>query len=66
MDSFALIESYQEDKYLPSYLIYAVHQNQVFHILFAVDAKENNVRVVTVYRPDIKKWHKDLKTRRNR
>jgi len=65
--SFELIESYPEDKYLPSYLLYAVTQGkQVFHILFAADVLENNVRVVTAYHPDDMQWHHDLKTRRNR
>jgi len=67
VDSFELIESYPEDKYLPSYLIYAVHRKtQVIHILFAVDVVEDNVRVVTVYHPDTGQWRKDLKTRRSR
>jgi len=67
VDSFELIESYPEDKYLPSYLVYAMHHgNQVFHVLFAVDVAENNVRVVTVYYPDAMQWRNDLKTRRSR
>jgi len=67
VDSLELIESYPEDKYLPSYLLYAVHHDhQVFHVLFAIDVEENHVRVITVYYPDAIQWCKDLKTRRSR
>jgi hypothetical protein len=46
---------------LPSYLVIAADS---FHILFAVDVAEDNLRVVTAYRPDPGEWEKDLKTRR--
>jgi len=66
VDSFELIESYPEDKYLPSYLVYAIqHNTQVFHVLFAVDVAEENARVVTVYYPDVRQWKRDMKTRRS-
>jgi len=66
VDSFELIESYPEDKYLPSYLVYAVHHgNQVFHVLFAVDGEEEHVRVITVYYPNAMQWRNDLKARRS-
>ncbi|MBN4073275.1 DUF4258 domain-containing protein [Mariprofundus ferrooxydans] len=65
-ESFELIESYPEDKYLPSYLVYAVqHDNQVFHVLFAVDVEEKHVRVITVYYPNAMQWRNDLKARRS-
>lgn len=63
-DSFELIESYPEDKYLPSYLIYAEYQGLVFHVLFAADVPGHNVRVVTAYRPNPREWSVDLKKRR--
>ena len=63
-DYFEIIEEYPRDKYLPSYLVYAKFEEQVFHILFAVDIEADNVRVVTAYRPNPKEWEHDLKTRR--
>ena len=57
---FEIIESYPDDKYLPSYLVLG----RGFHVLFAVDVVGDNVRVVTAYRPDPKDWQQDLKTRR--
>ncbi len=64
VESFEIIESYPEDKYLPSYLVYAYHNNKVFHVLFAADVKNNNVRVVTAYYPAAEKWSEDLKRRK--
>lgn len=61
VDSYAVIESYPEDKYLPSYLVGAPG----FHVLFAVDAEGDNIRVVTAYRPDPEEWEPpDFKRRR--
>jgi len=45
--SFEIIESYPEDKYLPSYLVRAEYAGRVFHVLFATDAEQGNVRIVT-------------------
>jgi len=59
-----VIESYPDDKYFPSYLVLAWHGNDVFHVLFAIDTDNNNVRVVTVYRPNSEIWQNDMKTRR--
>ena len=64
VDLFEIVESYPDDKYLPSYLVYAQSGGTVFHVLFAVDVSADNVRVVTAYRPDPKDWEQDLKTRR--
>jgi Domain of unknown function (DUF4258) len=52
VDSLAIIESYPDDKYLPSYLV----ASPGFHVLFAIDAEDDNVRVVTAYRPDPDEW----------
>jgi hypothetical protein len=61
IDSYEMIESYPDDKYLPSYLVLA---GDTFHVLFAVDVAGDNVRIVTAYRPDPKEWESDLRTRR--
>ena len=52
VDSYAIIEEYPDDKYLPSYLVLGAG----FHVLFAIDNDEDNVRVVTAYRPDPDEW----------
>jgi hypothetical protein len=61
---YEIIETYPEDKYLPSYLVYTRHQNIAFHILFAADVEGDNVRIVTAYYPDPAQWDANLKTRR--
>jgi Domain of unknown function (DUF4258) len=33
VDTYEVIESYPEDKYLPSYLVYATVEDEVFHVL---------------------------------
>jgi hypothetical protein len=64
LESFEIIEAYPDDKYLPSYLVFSNHDNIVFHILFAIDVQNENVRIVTVYRPDPQIWEKGLKRRK--
>jgi hypothetical protein len=66
VDSYEIIESYPEDKYLPSYLLLATSPAVSFHALFAVDVEGDNVRVVTAYRPSPDEWEADLKTRRGK
>lgn len=64
LESFEVIESYPDDKYLPSYLVYTEYQGLAFHVLFAADVPAQNVRVVTAYRPNPREWSADLKKRR--
>jgi len=63
VDSLEIIEAYPDDKYLPSYLVLACAQGDMFHILFSIDTHGDNVRVVTAYRPDPGQWSADLKRR---
>ncbi|CAN5882370.1 hypothetical protein BH23GEM7_BH23GEM7_29060 [soil metagenome] len=62
--TFEIVEAYPGDKYLPSYLVFAEHEEEVIHILFATDTEGDNVRVITAYRPNPEEWEKDLRTRR--
>ena len=63
-EHYEIIEEYPKDKYFPSYLVYSQYQDEIFHVLFAVDVEEDNVRVITAYYPEIKEWKEDFKTRR--
>lgn len=63
-ETYEIIEEYPQDKYLPSYLIYALFNNQVIHLQIAIDREENNIRIITAYKPNLDKWEKDFKTRR--
>lgn len=63
-ESYEIIEAYPEDKYLPSYLVWAMSGSGAFHVLFAIDVGGDNVRIVTAYRPNPDEWDSDLKTRK--
>jgi hypothetical protein len=65
VSTYEIIEAYPEDKYLPSYLVLAENYGVGFHVLFATDIENDNIRVVTAYRPDLEEWEPDLRTRRN-
>ena len=64
VQAYEIIESYPDDKYLPSYLTYTEHWGEQFHVLFAADVEGENVRVVTAYRPSDMEWFPDWRTRR--
>ena len=64
VEALELVETYPDDKYLPSYLVLGRAGADTLHVLVAVDVEGDNVRVVTAYRPDAGEWLDDLKTRR--
>ncbi len=57
VESYEIIEAYPEDKYMPSYLVYARRGGMIFHVLFAVDVPGENVRVITAYHPRPEEWN---------
>ena len=63
-ETYEVIESYPEDKYLPSYLVWATSINGPCHVLVAIDLDGDNVRIVTAYRPNPDEWESDLKFRK--
>jgi hypothetical protein len=64
VDTYEIIEEYPDDKYLPSYLIYAKHGGEVIHVQVATDLKNDRIRLITAYKPTLEKWENDFKTRR--
>ena len=64
IDGYEIVESYPDDKYLPSYLLLGKAAGVNFHALFAVDVEGDNVRIVTAYRPNPNEWETDMRTRR--
>lgn len=63
-ESYEIVESYPDDKYLPSYLVIAHHENQPYHVHVAVDRINDNVRIVTAYKPSRDEWDEGFKARR--
>lgn len=61
---YEIIEQYPDGKYLPSYLVRSEYQNEVLHILFAVDVKSDNIRIITSYRPTREDWEEGFRIRR--
>ena len=66
VDRFEIIEEYQNDKYLPSCLVYSEDGDVKFHIHIALDYKTMAIVFVTAYIPSPEEWLKDLKTRRQK
>ena len=64
VDTIEIVETYPDDKYLPSYLILGRLDADVFHVVVAADVIDDNIRIVTAYRPDGGEWLDDMKTRR--
>ena len=64
IDTYEIIECYPQDKYLPSYLIYAQYEEQIFHIHIATDTENDSVTIITAYKPTLEKWENGFKTRR--
>jgi len=63
-EHYEIIEEYPDDKYFPSYLVCSNYQDKIFHILFAVDIENDNVRAITAYYPSPEEWFNNFKTRR--
>jgi uncharacterized protein DUF4258 len=63
-DSLEIIESYPDDKYLPSFLVRGEFEGRVFHAQIATDVEARNVRVVTMYAPVQDEWDSGLRVRR--
>jgi hypothetical protein len=59
-----IIESYPDDKYLPSFLLRGEIQRLVFHAQVAIDVAGDNIRVVTMYVPSPAEWIKGGRIRR--
>jgi hypothetical protein len=64
VDSPEIIEVYPRDKYLPSFLLRGEQIGFVFHARIATDVVGDNIRVVTMYKPDREKWDESGRTRR--
>jgi len=66
VDSLEIIESYPDDKYLPSFLVRGEWEGTVFHAQIATDVDDRNVRVVTMYLPRADEWDPAFRVRRTR
>ena len=60
-----VIEEYQDDKPFPSLLVAYVEEVPL-HVVISYDHTTSLVYVITVYRPDLRYFENDLKTRRKK
>jgi YgiT-type zinc finger domain-containing protein len=63
---YEVIEKFPKDNFLPCYVVYSEYRDSTFHIIFAIDEEDDNVRVLAAYRPNKDTWEPNLKTRRKR
>jgi len=59
-----LIESYSDDKPYASYLVAGSDGSEIYHVVVAYSEKSETCFIITVYRPDLKYFESDLKTRK--
>ncbi len=60
-----LVETYPEDTPFPSCLVLGyTKQREPLHLVYAVDEIEEKVYIITIYKPDQRKWQKDYKRRK--
>ena len=65
LESLEIVESYPDDKYLPSYLVRGECRDTVIHAHLAADVDDNeNVRVVTMYLPNPDEWEPAFRRRK--
>jgi hypothetical protein len=63
-NSLEIVESYPDDKYLPSFLLRGEVDARVFHVQIATDVQAGNVRIVTMYTPAEEEWDAEFRVRR--
>ena len=63
-ETFEIIESYPDDKYLPSFLVRGESAETIFHAHIAADVEGENIRIVTMYAPNPREWDANLRVRR--
>ena len=59
-----IIEEYPKDFPLPSCLCLCYNNGDNLHCVIGLDRKDDNIRIITVYRPDPLKWDEGFKKRR--
>jgi hypothetical protein len=65
VSTLEMIEEYPHDKYLPSFLFRGEVPEFSFHVLIAADLEGDNLRVVTMYVPDLEQWDYAGRARRS-
>ena len=67
IDNGNVISEYPDDKPYPSVLVHCMVNNEPLHIVYSIDKNEQKEKiyvVITAYRPSVKEWNNNYKTRR--
>ena len=59
-----IITNYPDDKPYPSALLLGFAGNKPLHIVVGFDESDLTCIIITAYKPDLKIWKSDFKTRR--
>ncbi len=59
-----IIEDYPDDKPFPSALFLGLINGEPFHVVVALDSETGRCFIITAYKPDLKHFESDYKTRR--
>ncbi len=59
-----IIEQHSLQRPLPSVLVLGYYNNEALHVMLAVDEAEEMLWIITAYKPSLKEWMEDYKTRR--
>jgi hypothetical protein len=59
-----IVESYENDRPLPSFLVLGWPHKRPCHVVAAYDRQLNHCYIITVYIPDEEHFYQDFKTRK--
>jgi hypothetical protein len=59
-----VIESYPDDRPDPSFLLFAMVLGRPLHVVIGLNVPEERCTVIILYKPDIRKFEPDFRTRR--
>jgi hypothetical protein len=64
LESGEIIEDYSSEMPEPSSLVLGFQGKRPFHVVTSENVETNEITIITVYRPDPRKWEKDFRNRR--
>ena len=59
-----VVDAYPDDKPYSSCLVFGVDGAEIYHVVVAYDDKSETCFIITAYRPDLRYFEADLKTRK--
>ena len=66
LNDFEIIAENKDDKPFPSYLILGYSNNDPIHIVVGINKEDQELHMITTYKPDTSIWENNFKTRKTR